>query len=422
MIKIAIDAMGADNGVIPIVEGVKRALGQEDFIAYLVGDSQEIEKCLKASDYSDSYGVCSYSEGLCGGDLYGDGVQDGTASGGEARTRGDNLDAASLDHQAKASQASAGQNNANKTSEADAANLARITIGSKMDSHSPHTPKHRIQIVHCDDFIKMEEQASAATRRKDSSIYVATEMLRANQVDALVSAGHSGATMSLATLRLGRIDGVSRPAICTMMPTIKGKPSLILDAGANTDCKPEFLVDFALMGYEYAKNVLNYENPSVGLLANGEEDSKGNELTKETFKMLKPYGFFKGNVEGNDIFNGNVDVVTCDGYSGNIVLKASEGVASSVMYFLKQEICKSIIGMLGAFLLKSTFKNLKKQMDYAEYGGAPLLGVNGNVIISHGKSNARAIECAIYQAIKSVKAQIPKKIEKAFLDYKSKVV
>ena len=422
MIKIAIDAMGADNGVIPIVEGVKRALGQEDFIAYLVGDSQEIEKCLKASGYSDPYGVISYTEGLCGGDLHGDGAQDGIALGGKAGVHGDSLDVASLDHQAKASQASASQNNANKTDEADKTNLAHIATGSKMDSHSAHTPKYRIQIVHCDDFIKMEEQASAATRRKDSSIYVATEMLRANQVDALVSAGHSGATMSLATLRLGRIEGVSRPAICTMMPTIKGKPSLILDAGANTDCKPEFLVDFALMGYEYAKNVLNYENPSVGLLANGEEDSKGNELTKETFKMLKPYGFFKGNVEGNDIFNGNVDVVTCDGYSGNIVLKASEGVASSVMYLLKQEICKSIIGMLGAFLLKSTFKNLKKQMDYAEYGGAPLLGVNGNVIISHGKSNARAIECAIYQAIKSVKAQIPKKIETAFLDYKSKVV
>ena len=323
MIKIAIDAMGADHGVQPIIDGLLAALKQEAFFAYLIGDCKLINQHLKVAHKN-------------------------------------------------------------------------------------------IEIIHCDDYIRMEEQASVAARRKESSIYVAMELLKNNQADALISAGHSGATMSLATLRLGRIAGVSRPAICTMMPTIKKQPSLILDAGANTDCKPEFLKHFAIMGYEYAKNVLGYADPRVGLLANGEEDSKGNELTKEAFKLLRPYSFFKGNVEGNDIFNGSVDVIVCDGYSGNIVLKASEGVASSVFTLLKSEIKKSPLAMLGALLLKSSFKVLKQQTDYAEYGGAPLLGVNGNVIISHGKSNARAIECAIYQALKTKRTEINQEIVRAF--------
>ncbi|WP_199768123.1 MULTISPECIES: phosphate acyltransferase PlsX [unclassified Helicobacter] len=324
--KVAIDAMGADNGIYPIIDGVKSALARENFFAYIVGDSVEINKYLQVVGFDN-----------------------------------------------------------------------------------------RIEVIHCDDYIKMEEQASVAIRRKESSIYVATEMLKNNQVDALVSAGHSGATMSLSTLILGRIKGVSRPAICTMMPTVRGNPSLILDAGANTDCKPDFLVDFALMGYEYAKNVLGYSDPKVGLLSNGEEDTKGNELTKATFKMLKSYSFFKGNVEGNDIFNGSVEIIVCDGYSGNVILKASEGVASSVMSLMKQEIKRSFLGICGAFLLKGVFKNLKNRIDYAEYGGAPLLGINGNVIVSHGKSNARAIENAIYQALSSVRSDISEKIQKVFL-------
>ncbi len=323
MIKIAIDAMGADHGVQPIIDGLFAAFKREVFFAYLVGDRELIKQHLKVTHKN-------------------------------------------------------------------------------------------IEIIHCDDYIRMEEQASTTTRRKESSIYVAMELLKNKQADVLISAGHSGATMSLATLRLGRIAGVLRPAICTMMPTIKKRPSLILDAGANTDCKPEFLKHFAIMGYEYARNVLGYSNPRVGLLANGEEDSKGNELTKEAFKLLRPYSFFKGNVEGNDIFNGSVDVIVCDGYSGNIVLKASEGVASSVFALLRDEIKKSPLAMLGALLLKPSFRALKKETDYAEYGGAPLLGVNGNVIISHGKSNARAIECAIYQALKTKKTEINQEIARAF--------
>lgn len=274
----------------------------------------------------------------------------------------------------------------------------------------------RVEVVHCSDYIRMEESATDALKRKDSSIYIATDLVRDGKADALVSPGHSGSTMSLATLRLGRIDGVSRPAICTLMPTITDKPSMILDAGANTDCKPEYLVEFAIMGYEYARSVMGYDKDSirVGLLANGEEESKGNELTKAAFALLKGYPFFKGNVEGNDIFNGSVDVIVCDGFSGNLVLKASEGVSSSISQILKQEIKSCPLRMLGGLLLKGAFANLKKKVDYAEYGGAPLLGVKQVTIISHGKSNARAIENAVYQALRACEAKVCERIAQAF--------
>lgn len=274
----------------------------------------------------------------------------------------------------------------------------------------------RVEVVHCSDYIRMEESATDALKRKDSSIYIATDLVREGKADALVSPGHSGSTMSLATLRLGRIDGVSRPAICTLMPTITDKPSMILDAGANTDCKPEYLVEFAIMGYEYARSVMGYDKDSirVGLLANGEEESKGNELTKAAFALLKGYPFFKGNVEGNDIFNGSVDVIVCDGFSGNLVLKASEGVSSSISQILKQEIKSCPLRMLGGLLLKGAFANLKKKVDYAEYGGAPLLGVKQVAIISHGKSNARAIENAVYQALRACEAKVCERIAQAF--------
>ncbi|MBR2111780.1 MAG: phosphate acyltransferase PlsX [Helicobacter sp.] len=278
----------------------------------------------------------------------------------------------------------------------------------------PNELVNRVQIVHCLDYVKMEESATNASKRKETSIFVATELVREGKADALVSPGHSGATMSLATLKLGRIKGVSRPAICTTMPTINGNPSMILDAGANTDCKPEYLVDFAIMGYEYAKSVMGYANPRVGLLSNGEEDTKGNELTKATFPLLKEFEFFQGNVEGRDIFNGSVDVVVCDGFSGNLVLKASEGVASAISQILKQEIKKCPIRTLGAMLMKGAFKNLKKKIDHSEYGGAPLLGVKNVVIISHGSSNARAIECAVYQALHALDSDICAKLEKVF--------
>lgn len=295
--------------------------------------------------------------------------------------------------------------------------FSSIIVGdsSEIEKFIPQELKSKIQIIHCDDYIRMEEHASSAAKRKESSIYVGMELVKNNEADAIVSAGHSGATMSLATLRLGRIKGVSRPAICTMMPTsVEGKHSLILDAGANTDCKPEYLVDFALMGYEYAKGVMGIANPKVGLLSNGEEDIKGDELTKGTFPLLKQYDFFVGNVEGKNIFDGSVDVIVCDGFIGNIVLKTSEGVASAISKMLKQEIKKSMLGMFGAVMARGAFDALKARVDHSEYGGAPLLGVNKTVIISHGSSNARAIECAIYQAINALNANVCDKIRDSF--------
>ena len=281
----------------------------------------------------------------------------------------------------------------------------------KIDSLIPKKLKNRITIVHCNDFIDMNESATNALRRKDSSIYKAIELVREGKADGVVSAGHSGATMSLATLRLGRLKNVSRPAIATLMPTSKNKKSLVLDVGANVDCKPEHLFQFAIMGEAYAKNILNNPHPKVGILSNGEEEVKGNELTKNAYKLLQKLPSFIGNVEGNNIFDGSVDVIVCDGFIGNIVLKTAEGVAQSIGKFMKKHIKASPISMTGAFLMKKVFRSLKKEIDYAEYGGAPLLGVKGCTIISHGKSTPKAIKNAIFQAINFVESDINSIIE-----------
>ena len=258
----------------------------------------------------------------------------------------------------------------------------------------------------------MEEHATDALKRKESSIYKAIELVRNKDADAVVSAGHSGATMSLATLRIGRIKGIKRPAIATFMPTIKKSYALVLDVGANVDSDSENLYQFALMGEIYSREILKHTKPKIGLLSNGEEEVKGNSVTKETFSKLKGVETFIGNVEGNDIFKGNVDVVVCDGFVGNILLKTSEGVADTIVTLIKEEVRKSgLISKVGALLMRRVFKALKKSIDYAEYGGAPLLGVNGSVIISHGKSNAKAIKNAIFQAINYKEANITEKIE-----------
>jgi len=275
-----------------------------------------------------------------------------------------------------------------------------------------------IEIIECDDVFGMEESATNVLKRKDSTIYKAVDLVRDGYADAVVSAGHSGATMSLATLRIGRVEGVSRPAIATMMPTQTGSRSLVLDAGANTDCKAENLFEFAVMGEAYFRDVLQNESVRVGLLANGEEDSKGNDLTKEAFPLLKKLPSFIGNVEGGDIFNGSCDVIVCDGFTGNIVLKTSEGVASSISKLIKQNIKKSPTALTGALLMRRVFKLLKKQMDYAEYGGAPLLGINGCAIICHGKSNPKAIKNAVFQALAFVESNINDDIQANIAKYK----
>lgn len=300
-----------------------------------------------------------------------------------------------------------------------------IALFGKKDEISPLIPKKfskYIEIIDCQDVFDMHESATDVLKRKESSIYKAVDYVRNGYADAVVSAGHSGATMSLSTLRIGRVKGVSRPAIATLMPTAQpGGRSLVLDVGANVDCKAEHLFEFALMGASYAKSVLKIKEPRVGLLSNGEEESKGNEITKEAFKYLKIFPYFKGNVEGNDIFNGSVDVITCDGFVGNILLKTSEGVASSISKLIKLNIKRSPRALTGALLMRKVFKLLKKQIDYAEYGGAPLLGVKKCTIISHGKSNKIAIKNAIYQALAFVKTDINTDIEENLKHYKPKI-
>ena len=277
----------------------------------------------------------------------------------------------------------------------------------------PNPLPEQITIAEASDVIAMHDNATDALRRKESTIYKAANLVKSGEADAVVSAGHSGATMSIATLRIGRLKGIARPAIATLMPTTNGGRSLVLDVGANVDSKAEHLTQFAIMGKAYAKDVLGLENPRIGLLANGEESSKGNEVVKETHELLKNLEEFNfiGNVEGNDIFNGSVDVVVCDGFVGNVLLKTSEGVAEAIKGFLKANIKKSLLSTIGSLLMVGAFKGLKKQIDYAEYGGAPLLGVKGITIVSHGKSNSKAIKNAIFQAIRSVESGVNNDIE-----------
>ena len=276
----------------------------------------------------------------------------------------------------------------------------------------PHEYLDRISFVESTDILDMHEAATNALKRKETSIYKAVDLVKDKIADAVVSMGHSGATMSLATLRIGRLKGVLRPAIATIMPTaVHGKVSLVLDVGANVDCKAEHLAQFAVMGEAYVKDILKVSNPKVGLLSNGEEESKGNEITKEAFTLLKQLKSFVGNVEGNNIFDGSVDVIICDGFVGNILLKTSEGVAESITKIIKQNVRRSPLAIAGAVLMRKVFTVLKKQVDYAEYGGAPLIGINGCAIIGHGKSNAKAVKNAIFQAINFSSSNINADIE-----------
>ena len=275
----------------------------------------------------------------------------------------------------------------------------------------PQSYLKNIEFLDASEVISMADGATDALKRKDSTIYKAIELLKNKEVDAVVSAGHSGATMSLATLRIGRLKNISRPAIATLMPNSKESATLVLDVGANVDCRSEHLFQFAIMGEAYAKEILGRKEPKVGLLSNGEEESKGNEVSKEAFKLVSRLDSFVGNAEGNQIFDGSIDVMVCDGFMGNILLKTSEGVADAIGRIIKKQIKKSPLAIAGSVLMRKVFKTLKKQVSYDEYGGAPLLGVNGCVIISHGKSNSKAIKNAIFQAVKFANSNINKVIE-----------
>jgi len=258
----------------------------------------------------------------------------------------------------------------------------------------------RLSIHHCEEVIAMDEQPALAYRKKkNASITVATRLVKEKKGDAVVSAGNTGAQMVAALFGLGRLPGIDRPAIGTVMPGLT-EPKLLLDAGANTNCRPEHLVQFAVMGGVYAEKVLGISQPRIGLVSNGTEPSKGNELTQKTYELLqKKSGInFIGNVEGREFLSGEVDVLVCDGFVGNIILKVLEGTAGSIFTVLKEELQKNTRSKAGAFLLLPAFKRIKARMDYTEYGGAPLLGVKGISIICHGSSNAYAIQNAIRMA------------------------
>lgn len=269
----------------------------------------------------------------------------------------------------------------------------------------------KLEIKNATEVIEMgDHPAQAVKKKKDSSLVVANRLVKDGVAAAVISAGNTGAAMSASLLTLGRIKGISRPAIASPMPTTKGV-SVLLDAGANADCDPENLVQFALMGSIYAEQVFGFPKPRVGLLSIGEEETKGNKLTVEAHQLLKQSGLnFIGNVEGRDVHHGECEVIVCDGFVGNIVLKLSEGLAGALFGQIKIALTESWITTAGALLIKRSFKSLKSRMDYTEYGGAPLLGLNGISIISHGSSNAKAIKNAIRAAIKAVNEDVVGKI------------
>ncbi len=246
------------------------------------------------------------------------------------------------------------------------------------------------------EVVTMDDSPSKAMRRKrESSIAVGLRLVRDGRAQGFISAGNSGATMAIAMVTLKKLQGIDRPAIVTCLPTLK-KPVTILDVGGNVDCSPLHLAQFAIMGSVYAQRVLSRQLPKIGLLSNGEEESKGNELTRATHELLKnsPLNYL-GSVEGRDIFPGDVDVIVCDGFVGNIVLKTSEGLALAMTSILREELTANFTRKAGAWLCRDGLKDMKKRVDYAEYGGAPLLGINGNCFIAHGSSCRKAIKNGI---------------------------
>jgi glycerol-3-phosphate acyltransferase PlsX len=268
------------------------------------------------------------------------------------------------------------------------------------------TPE-KIVIHHCTEVVEMgESPATAVRRKKDSSINVAVDLVKQGQAEGLFSAGSTGAQVAASTLKLRTLNGVQRPAIAAVFPS-PTKPFIVIDAGANTDSTPTMLVEFAVMGLVYAREILGVANPCIGLMSVGEEDAKGNALTKETFALLSRSGLnFAGNIEGHDLFEGEIDVVVCDGFVGNVILKTSESVAHAIGSWLKTAFKANPWRMMAALCLKGAFSDMKKKTDPSVYGGAPLLGVNGVSIIGHGSSNALAVFNGIRVASEAVSQNI----------------
>ena len=266
--------------------------------------------------------------------------------------------------------------------------------------------------VQADEVVLMNERpADVLRRKKNSSIQIGCRLVREGKADAVVSAGHSGAAVACGMFIIGRLKGVERPALCTLLPTEK-KPVIVLDVGANVDCRPYHLFQFGLMGDAFARDILNYASPRVSILSIGEEEGKGNSQVKESYELLKLAKNlnFIGNAEGRDIFTGNVDVVVCDGFVGNIVVKMGEGLAMSLTRMLKSVFKSSPLAMLGGLLARGAFRKFKRTIDYAEYGGAPLLGLKRLAIVCHGKSNSKAMTSAIRMAATFVRKNTQEKL------------
>ncbi|MEK0444706.1 MAG: Phosphate acyltransferase [Verrucomicrobiota bacterium] len=265
----------------------------------------------------------------------------------------------------------------------------------------------RIEIVHASQVVEMTDAATDAVRRKrDSSISKAVDLVKSGDAEAVVSAGHTGAAVAASQIKLRNLAGVERPAIGAVIPT-ETNYFVLIDAGANTDPSPKQLVQNAIMGAAYSRHVLGYANPSIGLMSIGTEDEKGNEFTREVFELLRQSNLnFRGNVEGHDLFENPVEVVVCDGFVGNIMLKTVEAIAKAIFRWLKSELVKSPVRMAGAWLARDAFRSIKNKTNADEYGGMPLLGVNGNCIIAHGGSSAIAIKNAIRVGAEAIRHQI----------------
>lgn len=275
----------------------------------------------------------------------------------------------------------------------------------------------RCEIIHCSESIEMGESPVSAVRsKKDSSIVRGLKLAAETPDSAFFSAGHSGAVFAAALMEMGRLKGVERPAIATALPTISGH-CVLLDAGANVDCRPQHLCQWALMGSAYARIYLRHENPTVGILSNGEEDSKGTDLTRAAHALLKEMKDinYVGYIEGKDIFSKNVDVVVTDGFTGNIVLKSLEGLGRTVSSIIKAELNRSIFSRMGAVFALPALRKVQKRLDYAEVGSAPLLGVDGNCFIGHGRSGPKAIKNGIIRAQEAIELGLHKNLRQQFL-------
>jgi glycerol-3-phosphate acyltransferase PlsX len=265
----------------------------------------------------------------------------------------------------------------------------------------------RIEIVHSTQVVDMSDRAwSAVRRKKNSSVSRAVDLVKHGQANAIVSAGHTGAAVAASMIKLRTLPGIYRPGIAAVLPT-ETNVFVLMDAGANIDARPEHLLQYAFMGSVYSSHVLGYKNPTVGLISLGEEDVKGNEMTKEVFKMLKRSSLnFVGNIEGRHLFEDPVEVVVCDGFVGNVILKTCESISVAIFQWLKHELSRTPMRKLGAFLARESFRSIRDKTNYEEYGGSPLLGVNGICIIAHGSSTPLAIKNALRVAAESIEHQV----------------